>query len=346
MGSNIYEKGSNNKISILGVDISEQYRLRKLYIESDSVWKKEINNNASFHAQMIAIIVGGPTFLYVANNSDYGLWALILLVPMFLCFVWEGSHERKLAYYYSATKELKKKLEEEEQKIIIKLKEVFDNYLKFKIYEQESLFKFSQMLDEASKIVFETEFMDVGHYKKILSTEIEKAPVSSIEEYVSEFNSKEGLGGKKILPPESFFSAPRKIDWDMINETRKLNGDLGEMFVYDLEINYLTKVGRSDLATKVKHVASEGDGHGYDIKSFYSDGREKFIEVKATNASSGSTFNISKNEFNFLQTHLNNAVVYHVHNVNNERETTVIIYPASSVVNSPDISPSGYVVKM
>ena len=96
----------------------------------------------------------------------------------------------------------------------------------------------------------------------------------------------------------------------------------------------------------MQHVANEGDGHGYDIKSFNEDGNEKFIEVKATNASSGSTFNISKNEFNFLRTHLHNAVVYHVHNVNSERETTVVIYPAGEVMNSPDISPSGYVVKM
>ncbi|MFM2374517.1 MAG: hypothetical protein RLZZ234_512 [Candidatus Parcubacteria bacterium] len=150
----------------------------------------------------------------------------------------------------------------------------------------------------------------------------------------------------KILPPESFFSTPRKIDWDMINETRKLHGELGEAFVYDLEKNYLTKIGRSDLAEKMHHVSKEGDGHGYDIKSFYENGTEKFIEVKATNASSGSVFNISKNEFKFLQTHLDNAVVYHVHGVNNDYETTVTIYPASSVVNSPDISPSGYVVKM
>jgi hypothetical protein len=154
------------------------------------------------------------------------------------------------------------------------------------------------------------------------------------------------IPAEKILPPENFFSVPRKIDWDELNKTRKYNGDLGEMFVYDLEKNYLTKIGRSDLAEKVHHVANEGDGHGYDIKSFYENGSAKYIEVKATNASSGSTLNISKNEFNFLQTHLNNAVVYHVHNVNNERETTVVIYPAGEVVNSPNISPSGYVVKM
>jgi len=151
---------------------------------------------------------------------------------------------------------------------------------------------------------------------------------------------------KEIRPPESFFSVPRKIDWDTLNKTRKHHGDLGEMFVYDLEKNYLTKVGRSDLAEGVHHVASEGDGHGYDIQSFNKDGSKKFIEVKATNSSTGFSFNISKNEFNFLQNNLSSAFVYHVHNVNNERETTVVVYPAGEVLNSPSISPSGYVVKM
>jgi hypothetical protein len=164
------------------------------------------------------------------------------------------------------------------------------------------------------------------------STKKSKSPISIVAE--------------KILPPESFFSVPRKIDWDALNKTRKHHGDLGEMFVYDLEKNYLTKVGRSDLAEKVRHVASEGDGHGYDIQSFNKDGSKKFIEVKATNSSTGSSFNISKNEFSFLQNNLSSAVVYHVHNVNNERETTVVVYPAGEVLNSPNISPSGYVVKM
>jgi len=151
---------------------------------------------------------------------------------------------------------------------------------------------------------------------------------------------------EKILPPESFFSVPRKIDWDTLNKTRKHHGDLGEMFVCDLEKNYLTKVDRADLAERVHHVASQGDGHGYDIQSFNKDGSKKFIEVKATNSSTGSSFNISKNEFSFLQSHLSNAFVYHVHNVNNERETTVVVYPAGEILNSPNISPSGYVVKM
>jgi hypothetical protein len=159
-------------------------------------------------------------------------------------------------------------------------------------------------------------------------------------------NKPPSISTEKILSPENFFSVPRKIDWDELNKTRKYNGDLGELFVYDLEVNYLTKIGRSDLAERVEHVAKEGDGHGYDIKSFYENGSKKYIEVKATNASSGSTFNISRNEFNFLQAHLSNAVIYHVHNINNERETTVVIYPAGEVLNSPNIFPSGYVVKM
>jgi predicted transcriptional regulator len=200
-------------------------------------------------------------------------------------------------------------------------------------------------------VIFIAGFLSQTGNRSSSSIKISEEKVE-VYEYINPLNSNEKAkdlsvsSTVKIEPPETFFSIPRKIDWDELNKTRKYHGELGEMFVYDLEKNYLTKIGRSDLAGRVEHVSKEGDGHGYDIKSFNENGTEKFIEVKATNASSGSTFNISKNEFNFLQTHLSNAVLYHVHNVNNKHETTVIVYSASAVVNSPDISPSGYVVKM
>ena len=42
-------------------------------------------------------------------------------------------------------------------------------------------------------------------------------------------------------------------------------------------------LGRPDLAEKVIHVSQiEGDGAGYDIKSFHEDGTVKYIEVKTT----------------------------------------------------------------
>jgi hypothetical protein len=51
------------------------------------------------------------------------------------------------------------------------------------------------------------------------------------------------------------------------------------------------------LAKRVRWVSKEdGDGAGYDIASFTSDGRERLIEVKTTNGWERTPFYISKNE--------------------------------------------------
>lgn len=58
-------------------------------------------------------------------------------------------------------------------------------------------------------------------------------------------------------------------------------GDLGELFVLKNEIKILKDAGRDDLASKIIHVSKEqGDGIGYDILSFNSDGKEKKSKLK------------------------------------------------------------------
>lgn len=58
-------------------------------------------------------------------------------------------------------------------------------------------------------------------------------------------------------------------------------GLAGEEAILEVERAALVKSGRSDLAKQIVHVAKvEGDGAGYDIKSFTVEGKEKYIEVK------------------------------------------------------------------
>ena len=59
----------------------------------------------------------------------------------------------------------------------------------------------------------------------------------------------------------------------------------------------LTGVGRTDLANSVRWVSEEdGDGAGYDIASFYPEGRPRLIEVKTTNGWKRTPFHITRNE--------------------------------------------------
>jgi hypothetical protein len=81
-------------------------------------------------------------------------------------------------------------------------------------------------------------------------------------------------------------------------------GLAGELLVLEHEQRKLHEAGQSGLADRVRHTsAAEGDGAGYDIQSFFIDGRVKYIEVKTTTGPKTNDFFISANEVEFSSTH-------------------------------------------
>jgi hypothetical protein len=59
----------------------------------------------------------------------------------------------------------------------------------------------------------------------------------------------------------------------------------------------LRQLGHRRLSEKVEHVArTQGDGLGYDILSFESNGRERLIEVKTTRYGDMTPFFATRNE--------------------------------------------------
>ena len=86
--------------------------------------------------------------------------------------------------------------------------------------------------------------------------------------------------GKRVPPKLPSFKG-RKIDFNKKNKNRKIIGDKREFFVLEHEKDKLIKIGREDLANHIEHISkTQGDGNGYDIKSYDKDGNEIFIEVK------------------------------------------------------------------
>jgi len=74
-------------------------------------------------------------------------------------------------------------------------------------------------------------------------------------------------------------------------------GRAGELFVLELESRRLHAEGKKALSARVEHVAaSQGDGLGYDVLSFESNGRERLIEVKTTAFGELTPFYVSRNE--------------------------------------------------
>jgi len=71
-----------------------------------------------------------------------------------------------------------------------------------------------------------------------------------------------------------------KRDYEALQKSNTATGLRGEMLVMEYEADRLKKYPK--LRNKIEHKSEKNDGLGYDILSFEVDGRERFIEVKAT----------------------------------------------------------------
>jgi len=113
-------------------------------------------------------------------------------------------------------------------------------------------------------------------------------------------------------------------------ESKKL-GRKGEEWILKLEQDRLRDKGRGDLAEKVVWVSErEGDGAGYDIRSFDDDGTEICIEVKTTNGGKTSDFLISANEVAVSDRVGTEYRLYRVFNFSREPMVYVLKGPLSS----------------
>jgi hypothetical protein len=94
---------------------------------------------------------------------------------------------------------------------------------------------------------------------------------------------------------------------------RRQLGAAGEEWVIDLERERLRRLGRPDLGDRIAWVSREvGDAAGYDIGSFWPDGRSRLIEVKTTNLGPRTPFYITRWEIDISR---NNAEAYSLYRV-------------------------------
>jgi hypothetical protein len=99
-------------------------------------------------------------------------------------------------------------------------------------------------------------------------------------------------------------------------------GEIGEKLVVEHERRILKQAGRLDLASKVRHIAEEeGDGAGYDVLSYFPDGRHRYIEVKTTKGSISSGFFLSPNEIEFSGIHADNFELRRLYDLNVSAQT-------------------------
>ena len=103
-----------------------------------------------------------------------------------------------------------------------------------------------------------------------------------------------------VPPPDEFEQMTiiaRKYDVAERDARNRALGRAGEERVLAHERARLLAAGRTDLANRIRWVSDvDGDGAGYDILSFDTDGSDRLIEVKTTNGWERTPFHITRNE--------------------------------------------------
>ncbi len=90
-------------------------------------------------------------------------------------------------------------------------------------------------------------------------------------------------------------------------------GKAGELFVVNFEKARLASVGKERLMDRVEHVAvTQGDGLGFDVRSFEANGDDRLIEVKTTRFGIDTPFFVTSNELRFSSSHSDRYHLYRV----------------------------------
>lgn len=89
---------------------------------------------------------------------------------------------------------------------------------------------------------------------------------------------------------------PPKIDYVAQEKNNRRLGINGEKFVIAYEKARLQEAGKDVLANNIDHVSREDDTAGFDIHSYETNGKDRFIEVKTTNYARYTPFYVTSNE--------------------------------------------------
>ncbi len=104
-------------------------------------------------------------------------------------------------------------------------------------------------------------------------------------------------GQRRPERPEGLMRLIRKFDPALRDQLNRTLGQAGEQQIYEHEQQKLRNADRRDLARKVRWVSREdGDGAGYDIRSYDESGVERWIEVKTTRGGNTTPFYLTRNE--------------------------------------------------
>ena len=168
-------------------------------------------------------------------------------------------------------------------------------------YQPRANFQRAALLDEVSGQVARHSVLD----EAALSAVQRPVAMAELDDFsrVKTAAPERGSVAREAAPPAYLRPAIQRDYLAREAQNRSL-GFAGEEFALRFERWRLTQSGASQLAERVTHVsASEGEGLGYDIRSFEADGQQRFIEVKTTSFGERTPFFVSANELRFAKDH-------------------------------------------
>lgn len=201
-------------------------------------------------------------------------------------------------------------------------------------------------------------YAPLANYQEALVAEVEKRIVAnpallalevatkrpSLEDGAQLFLEAPPELSKEEKTPDFLKRLIRKFDPATRDEKNRSLGRAGEEAVVMSEQSRLKAEGRGDLARKVRWVADiDGDGAGYDVLSFHSDGREALLEVKTTNGGRTTPFFLSENERSLSEERADAFQIVRLYDFSRSvRGFTVMPPLESSLVLDPAVWKAGF----
>lgn len=158
---------------------------------------------------------------------------------------------------------------------------------------------------------YQLDLADVVIDRLTTSQELAELMRRAVEAPAAPAPAREDLLGRLVDPPSSHDGdrsriserEPRAVparlgvNWLEVESRNRSLGASGEEFVLEYERARLRNVGKASLSDRVEHVSrSQGDGLGFDVRSFERNGTDRLIEVKTTAFGKETPFFLSRNE--------------------------------------------------
>ncbi len=238
-----------------------------------------------------------------------------------------------------------------------KIDQIMRNFVSHKDSHKDILF---DKVDDSYKMYYigdDDELQDVDLYRDVEQSKTtiniiddeEEIPEENVEDIKLEFITEDFSPKSKSKTSKKVFIRKNDIDsWIKREQSRVKNGNLAEALVFGAEKMKLEELQRPDLANKVRWVSrDDGDGFGYDIKSFEIDdnGKEKeiHIEVKST-SNINDDFKMSSNELNYARENKDKFRLYRVAKVKSKAPICKVV--EVDIDDIFDFKPSEYNVTL